>query len=114
MAARALARRCSLPMLLRLRPASVRIGAYPPLSILKERIELRILPINVRKQRTIALAAVIVAAGVTIIFALALSASAETEPWRAAVTGGIVAAGDNPGELVITGMPTPRTPTTTG
>ena len=97
-------------MLLRLRPASVRTGAYPPLSILKERIQLRILPINVRKQRTISLAAVIIAAGVTIIFALALSASAQSEPWRAAVTGVSVVAGDNPGELVISWDAHPENP----
>ena len=71
---------------------------------------MRILPINVRKQRTIALAAVIVAAGVTIIFALALSASAQSEPWRAAVTGVSVAAGDNPGELVISWDAHPENP----
>ena len=42
-----------------------------------------------------------VAAGVAIIFVLARSESAQSEPWPTAVTVVSVAAGDNPGELVI-------------
>ena len=64
----------------------------------------------IRKQRAIGLAAFVIAAGAIAVFALTLSASAQGEPRRAAVTGVSVVAGDSAGELVISWDAHPENP----
>ncbi len=56
------------------------------------------------------LAIITVALAAIIALALTLSASAQSEPWQAAVTGVSVVAGDNPGELVVSWDAHPENP----